>query len=190
MRWFRWFGWGAGLSGAPDIRGGTLVCGSHPVPLRFACRCLQLSAWPCPHVAAGIGLSNTPEGHTGETAFLSVAGVAGSLGWHSWRSEPATLPTLAVPIVAAGMLGAVALIARLVGSQDRTMREARLAALGERLRSLPGAEQQALLAERLEVLEVLRGRGVVDGGLAQRAAAARLGDWWLLDKEREAAGNR
>lgn len=58
-----------------------------------------------------------------------------------------------------------------------------------RLRSLPGEEQQALLAERREILDALYGRNLIDEGLAQGAAAAKLGDWWLLGNEREEGDN-
>lgn len=116
-------------------------------------------------------------------AFLAVAAAAGALWWYGtpW-SQSVLLPMLAVPIIATGVLGGIALIARLIRSRNWTMREARLMELGERLRSLPAEEQQSLLAERRDILEALLERDLIDPGLAQRAAAARLGDWWLLDK--------
>ncbi|MEX5235977.1 hypothetical protein [Kocuria arenosa] len=117
-------------------------------------------------------------------AFLAVAAAAGTLWFYgsSW-SQTALLPILEVPIIATGVLGGIALIARLVGSRNCTMRESRLMEMGERLRSLPAGEQQSLLAERRDILEALRGRDLIDADLAKRAAAARLGDWWLLEKE-------
>lgn len=127
-------------------------------------------------------LGRPRDGYGLAAAALAVAAAAGALWFHSLRSEPATLPMLAVPIIITGLLGAVALVARLVSSRNSTVREARLTALGERMRSLPGSEQQALLAERMEILDALDRRDLVDAGLAKRAAAARLGDWWLLDR--------
>ncbi|QEW03018.1 hypothetical protein [Microbacterium lushaniae] len=121
------------------------------------------------------------DGYGIAAASLSVAAAVVAMWWHTSRSGPADLPMLAVPIVTTGVLGAVGLVARLIGSRNHTMRQTRLIALGTRMRSLPGEEQQALLAERREILDVLHGRGLVDRGLVERASAVRLGDWWLLD---------
>ena len=121
-------------------------------------------------------------------AFLAAAAAAGTLWFYgsSW-SQSVLLPLLALPIIATGVLGGIALIARLVGSRKHTTREAQLMELGVRLRSLPAEEQQSLLAERRDILEALRGRDLIDPDRARRAADARLGDWWLLDKERGAS---
>lgn len=129
-------------------------------------------------------LERPRDGYGTAAALLAVAAAAGTLWLHRSWPQPVLLPMVALPIIATGVLGGIALIARLIGSRNRTMREAQLTELGVRLRSLPAEEQQSLLAERRDILEALRGRDIIDPDLAQRAAAARLGDWWLLDKER------
>ncbi|GGF04314.1 hypothetical protein [Mycetocola zhadangensis] len=126
-------------------------------------------------------LGRPKDGYGIAAAFLAMTAVAGAIWFHSSRADPATLPMLAVPIILTGLLGAVSLVARLIGSQKFTVRQARLTVLGERMRSLPGHEQQALHAERREILDALDKRDLVHAGLAERAAAAPLGDWWLLD---------
>ncbi|WP_460793745.1 hypothetical protein [Nocardioides pacificus] len=126
-------------------------------------------------------LGRPRDGYGIAAAFLAVTAAPLTMWVYLSLPEPATLP-MPVPVAATGLLGAVALVAHLVGSQDGTLRGARHRALGERIRSLPEAEQQALLDERREVLDTLSERRLVDRGLAQRAAAARLGDWWLLDE--------
>jgi hypothetical protein len=127
-------------------------------------------------------LGRPRDGYGIAASSLALAAAVVAMWWHASRPGPASLPILAVPIVVAGVLGAVGLVARWVGSRRHTMREARLTALGTRMRSLPAEEQQVLLAGRREILDVLRGRDLVASGLVERAGAARLGDWWLLEK--------
>ena len=124
------------------------------------------------------------DGYGIAAASLAVAAAAVAMWWYTARSGPADLAMLAVPIIATGVLGGVGLVARLVASRSHTVRETRLIAVGARMRALPSEEQQALLAERREILDALRGRDLVDDALVERAATARLGDWWLLDGEK------
>lgn len=122
-------------------------------------------------------------------AVLSLLAAAGAAAWHVWRAEPASLPSLLVPIVLTGALALVSIVARLVASSRVSAREARLAAMGERMRSLPHDEQATLLTQRERIIATLERRGIIDPALGQRARAARLGDWWLVDGSESSAGH-
>lgn len=126
-------------------------------------------------------LGRPRDGNGVAAAVLAVVAAAGAMWWHLSWTETVPSPALVLLIAATGLLGTVALLARLLGSGRTSSRDAHYAALGRRLRALPTREQQAMLAERQVILEALRSRGLVDDGLVARATAARLGDWWLLD---------
>lgn len=134
-------------------------------------------------------LGRSRDGNGVAAAALALVAAVGAMWWHVSRAELTVPPMLMVLITLTGVLGAVALVARLAGSRSTTAQEVKYAALGERMRSLPDEEQHAMLAERREILEMLRSRNFIDDTLATRAAAARLGDWWLLDAEREVASS-
>ncbi|WP_157674303.1 hypothetical protein [Agrococcus carbonis] len=114
-------------------------------------------------------------------AALAVVCAALAAWWHVDRAEPAQLPALLAPIVLTGLVGLVALVARLTRSTGGDARLARRARIAERMQALPEAEQQALRDERQQILEALRERGLIDDGLAVRASAAPMGEWYLLD---------
>lgn len=130
-------------------------------------------------------LGRPRDGNGVAAAALAVAAAGVAAWWHLTRADPASVGMLLAPILLTGVLGAVGLVARLVGSRRDTVQDIRRAALGERLRTLPADEQRAMLSERAEILAALRSRGLIDDAQAQRAAAARLGDWWLVDRERD-----
>lgn len=115
-------------------------------------------------------------------AALAVVASVGAALFHIART-PDPVPFL-VPIALTGALGLVALVARLVMSRRETAADVRRAEVAEQLRALPGEQQHALLAERREILAALLDRGLIDDELAQRAAAAPLGEWWRIDRER------
>jgi hypothetical protein len=114
-------------------------------------------------------------------AALAVVCAALAAWWHVDRAEPAQLPMLLVPIVLTGLLGLVALITRLTRSTGGDARLARRARMAERMQALPEPEQRALRDEREQILEALRGRGLIDDDLAVRASAAPMGEWYRLD---------
>ncbi|MGC5077321.1 hypothetical protein [Agrococcus sp. DT81.2] len=115
-------------------------------------------------------------------AALAVAAAAVAALWHLARTPDPT--AFLLPILLTGALGLMALVARLTMSRRETAADVRRRQVAEQLRTLPSEQQHALLAERREILAALLDRGLIDDELAQRAAAAPLGEWWQVDRER------
>ncbi|WP_347754540.1 hypothetical protein [Agrococcus sp. ProA11] len=113
-------------------------------------------------------------------ALAAAASTAAAL-WHLARTPEPT--ALLLPIVLTGLLGLVGLVARLALSRAETTADVRRRLVAEQLRALPSEQQHALLAERREILAALQQRGLVDDDLAQRAAAAPIGEWWRIDRD-------
>lgn len=109
--------------------------------------------------------------------------------WLAWLSPAPAMGSVQPdvvrpPVVATVVLAAVALGAQLFASRPGTVHSVRAQARGALMRVLPPEQQESLIAERREVLDVLRTRQLIDQATADRAAALTLGDWWTLDTDK------
>ena len=127
-------------------------------------------------------MDRPPSGWAVAAAALAVVASVGAALYNMART-PDPFPLL-VPIALTGLLGLAVLVARLAMSRRETAADVRRGEVAEQLRALPSEQQHALLAERREILAALLDRGLTDDELAQRAAAAPLGEWWRIDRER------
>lgn len=122
------------------------------------------------------------------SSAVALGASAIGLWWFTTFLNPVAYATLAPVLVVTALLGGVGLVAQLVGSRgsEGALQQSKDEARAARLRALPAEEQHAILAERHEIVAVLRERGLVDEPTAQRALALPLGDWYVLDQERRA----
>lgn len=107
------------------------------------------------------------------------------LWWFAQFLSRASYLLLLPVLLVTGLIGAVLLYSQRTmtvkseGGLLRAKGEARAA----ELRALPAEEQQALLAERRQIVDVLVERELVDEAMAQRVLEMPLGEWWTLREE-------
>lgn len=116
------------------------------------------------------------------SSVLAVACAGLALWWFPSLLDPSSYGLVVIPTAVTGLIGLLALGAQLLASDGTSRWEAQRAEAAERLRALPQAEQEALIAERREILGILRSRGLIDERRQREAEQVPLGDWWRLDR--------